>query len=218
MGSRPHHVDSEGGALRRAKALSVPTRVEMLERLRVAESPLTAGALATMLGVHHTAIRQHLVVLLAAGLVRPQALPVAGRGRPRTGYVTTASDQDRAYRELAGMLAGAVRTGSTARAAGHAVGVRVEPSADGPLATLRDEAERLGFEPEVHERAGSHDLVLGACPFAELATTQPETVCQLHLGLAEGIAERAGGVVVDGIRLANPNTGGCRIVLRDAAT
>ncbi len=215
MGNRPHHVDSEDGALRRARALSASTRVELLAVLRDAAAPLTAGSLAAALGIHHTAVRRHLVVLLHVGLVRAIPLPVLGRGRPSTGYVVVdVSLTADAYRELAGMLAEAVRTGQSARSTGRDAGRRVQPLADGPLATLTGETERLGFRPELQVSGDQQELVLAACPFADLAGLQPETVCQLHLGLAEGIAERAGGMEVTGIRLADPQTGGCRIMLR----
>lgn len=216
MGDRQQHVDSDDGALLRAKAMSTPSRVAIVARLHEAGVPLTAGQLADLLGIHHTAVRQHLAQLVEAGLVRPQPLPVQGRGRPRTGYTAVVAATP--YRELAGVLVAAVSGGLSARGAGHEAGLGVEPSAAGALATLRDEAERLGFEPHVVECGESHEIVLGACPFVELATAQPDTVCQLHVGLAEGIAERAGGLVVDGIRLADPSRGGCRIMVHSTPT
>ena len=183
MGNRSHHIDSEGGALRRAKALSAPSRVEILARLRDAPAPLTAGVLAEAMGLHHTAVRQHLAVLADAELVQSHALPVRGRGRPRTGYTAVAEGVP--YRELAGV---------------HA------------------EAGRLGFEPSVRDHGELQEIVLQSCPFADLAAVQPETVCEVHVGLAQGIAERAGGIEVEGIRLADPHRGGCRIVMRRTAT
>ncbi len=218
MGNRPQHVDSEGGALRRAKALSATSRVELLARLRDSDAPLTAGSLATALGIHHTAVRRHLAVLVDAGLVRSIPLPARGRGRPSTGYVAAGPPEGAAYRELAGMLAQAVRTGGSARSAGRDAGRRVPPLAAGPLATLIGEADRLGFQPELRGTDERTELMLGACPFADLAEMQPETVCELHLGLAEGIADRSGGIEVVGIRLADPQTGGCRIMLRRLPT
>jgi len=213
MRDRPQHVDPDDGALLRAKALSAPSRVEILRRLNAAGTPLTVGVLATELGIHQTAVRQHLALLLDAGLVRSQPLPVIGRGRPRIGYAAVV--QGDPYRELAGMLADGVRLGRTAREAGRYAGLQVPPSTAGPLVTLCEEASRLGFEPLLQRRGKVAEIVLQACPFADLATDQPETVCQLHVGLAEGIAERAGGMVVDGIRLAQPREGGCRIVVRE---
>ena len=216
MEDRPQDVDSEGGALLRAKAMAAPTRVAMVAYLRVSAKPLSVAALADAVGIHRTAVRRHLAVLADAGLVRSLPLPIEGRGRPRTGFTTI--DESVPYRELAGVLADAVRSGSTAREAGRTAGLRVAPSAAGPIATLRDEAERLGFDPQVRDRGSVHEVVLRTCPFADLATVQPDTVCELHVGLAEGIAQRAGGVVVDGIRLADPHRGGCRIVVRPSAT
>jgi len=60
-------------------------------------------------------------------------------------------------------------------------------------------------------------LVLGACPFAEIAATDPATVCALHRGLADGVAERVGGVEVEALEVADPAGGGCRVVLRRTA-
>ena len=163
MGNRPHHVDSEGGALRRAKALSAPSRVEILARLRDAPAPLTAGVLAEAMGLHHTAVRQHLAVLADAELVQSHALPVRG-GPPAPRHPA------------------------------------------GPV------------EPRVRDQGELQEIVLQSCPFADLAAVQPETVCEVHVGLAQGIAERAGGIEVEGIRLADPHRGGCRIVMRRTAT
>ena len=54
---------------------------------------------------------------------------------------------------------------------------------------------RRGFRPSRSERGRRLEPVLGRCPFAEVAVDDPDTVCQLHLGLAEGLAEGLGGSV-----------------------
>ena len=92
------------------------------------------------------------------------------------------------------MLAEAVRTGVSARAVGRATGAKLQPSSDGGLETLRAEAARLGFKPTTRRRGDLHEIVLNECPFADLAVDQPEAVCELHVGVAEGIAVRAGGL------------------------
>jgi len=80
------------------------------------------------------------------------------------------------------------------------------------------EAERLGFRPTVRDETDDCTvLVLGACPFAEIAATDPATVCALHRGLADGVAERVGGVEVEALEVADPAGGGCRVVLRRTA-
>jgi len=192
--------------------------VAILQLIRVADGPVTATALAAATGLHHTAVRQHLAVLTEAGLIVAIRLPHTGRGRPSTGYHPVDEvDGAVAYRELASLLAEAVRLGRSARAAGRDAGARVEPSEDGAVATLRAEAARLGFRPTVRDGTGGrHEIVLRECPFAELARRDPGTVCELHVGLAEGIADRSGAIEVEGIRLADPFRGGCRIVVRDA--
>ena len=218
MGTRPQPVEPDDGALRRARALGAPTRVQILSLLKAAAVPLTAGQLAESLGIHHTAVRQHLELLSAAGLVHSEALPIIGRGRPRVGFTTIDDSTDAPYRELAAMLAAAVRTGLGAREAGREVGKRVAASPEGPLATLRAETERMGFHPQLQRRGSRFQLTLSECPFADLAVADPGTICSLHLGLAEGIAECDGTLQVEGIRLADPRHGGCRIVVRSSAT
>ncbi len=115
------------------------------------------------------------------------------------------------------MLAEAVRTGQSARATGRAVGARAAPSTDDPIQALVNEAGRLGFEPVARSgKGGTTQIVLQACPFAELADLDPDTVCSLHLGLAEGLAERVGGVEIEGLRSADPHRGGCTLTVRAA--
>ncbi len=205
----------DGGALLRAKALGAPTRVEIVERLRASTSPLTASQLAEALALHHTVVREHLAMLVEVGLVRGEVLPVTGRGRPRTGYFAVAeAEPGLAYSTLAGLLADALENGLEAREVGRRAGAELQPSPAGAVATLRDEADRLGFRPHVRSKADAHEIVLRDCPFVAVAAERPDTVCDLHLGLAEGVCERDGGMVVEGLRLADPRKGGCRIMLR----
>jgi predicted ArsR family transcriptional regulator len=224
MGTRPRPVDDdiaadgsregEGDALRRAKALAAPTRVAVLEHLRRAGRPCAAQEVADALGVHHTAVRQHLTLLVEAGLVGPVPMPPQGRGRPKVLYRALADPDP--YQHLALMLSEVISEGFTPRTAGHRQGLAVEPSPAGPLATLFGETERLGFRPRVRDRGhGTHELLLAACPFAEVAAVAPATVCDLHRGIAEGVCERSGGLEVVDLHVADPHRGGCRLVVQD---
>ena len=184
----------------------------IIDLLGEADGPLTSRQLAARLGVHHTAVRQHAEVLIDAGLVVAATLPPAGRGRPQVGYRLAVRPDP--YQHLSGLLSEAVRTGDTAREVGRRHGAEVTPSPDGPVETLRVEAERLGFRPLVVEgAAGRTELVLEECPFADVASTDPKTICALHRGLAEGVAEAVGGVEVESLHVADPHAGGCRLVL-----
>jgi predicted ArsR family transcriptional regulator len=213
MGRRPLAIDApDGDALRRARALSVPTRRAVLDLLRGAEAPMTPQQLAAELGVHHTAVRQHLTVLADVGMVEAMQLPSTGRGRPRVAYLPLADPDP--YQRLSTMLADALNEGITPREAGRRHGRDVTPSADGAIATLLAETERLGFHPRLREGRGRLELVLEACPFADVAAVAPQIVCDLHLGIAEGIADRTGGIEVVDLRAADPRTAGCRLITR----
>lgn len=202
----------EGDALRRARALAAPTRLAVLELLRGADEPLTPQRLATRLGVHHTAVRQHLVVLAEAGMVEAVRLPAEGRGRPRVAY-RPLGDPD-PYQRLSAMLADAVGAGLTPREAGRRHGLEVTPLAEGAVATLLAETDRLGFRPRVRDARGRLELVLETCPFADVAASSPQVVCDLHRGIAEGIVERTGGLEIVDLRAADPHTAGCRLITR----
>ena len=77
---------------------------------------------------------------------------------------------------------------------------------------LRTAMDRLGFEPVVETAAGRAEMIFAHCPFRDLAEAHPDVVCQLHRGIAEGVAELAGGGEVVGFAtLADPRP--CRVQL-----
>jgi predicted ArsR family transcriptional regulator len=97
------------------------------------------------------------------------------------------------------------------RAAGRRLAERDDPTS-GTVDTLCAVARRLGFEPRLATTDSTVDVVLERCPFVEQAATAPGVVCELHRGIAEGIAERS----VDHARVVDlvvrpPRTAGCRI-------
>ena len=205
----------DDGALSRAQALADPSRARIHRLLTSADQPLTIAALARLTGLHRTAVGTHLGRLVRAGLAEREVSAPVGRGRPVAVFRAVAPDP---YRELSRWLAEGVRTGAGARQLGRAVGERLAGDDEDAIAALTLEASRLGFAPERRRRraAGEFELVLHACPFADLATADPDTVCELHLGLAEGIVAHADDVVVRGLRRADPHRGGCRLEFSDA--
>jgi predicted ArsR family transcriptional regulator len=96
------------------------------------------------------------------------------------------------------------------------VAERGAPVVDG-VEAIRAEAARLGFDPLVRQRKTTTEVVLRHCPFSIVAATDPGVVCELHLGLAEGIAAASGDVRVTGLRRADPHTAGCRVLLERSA-
>jgi predicted ArsR family transcriptional regulator len=115
------------------------------------------------------------------------------------------------------MLAEAVRLGEGTRRTGRRIGQRIGTQRHGedPVAVIVDEASRLGFDPVTRTPSRRQvDVVLRHCPFQDVAAQDPATICQLHLGLAEGIAASLGGITVAGMEIRDPYRAGCRMALR----
>ncbi len=81
------------------------------------------------------------------------------------------------------------------------------------MAQICDAMAREGFDPEIRRRRGGVDIVLHNCPFESSALADPDTVCQLHLGLAQGMAASSGGVTVDRLVIGDPRRAQCRLKL-----
>lgn len=67
--------------------------------------------------------------------------------------------------------------------------------------------------PARSEHGRRVEFVLGRCPFAEVASDNPETVCRLHLGLAEGLADAIDGLNLQRLVPKNGRRAG-RLVVR----
>jgi predicted ArsR family transcriptional regulator len=213
---------------REARALGDPTRHALFRLIDRAAEPMTATALAERLGVHVSAVRQHLAKLTETGLVVEERLPPAGPGRPPVRFrpapaVLGRWGTESPYERLALLLLEVARSGRTAREVGEEAGRLVirqaltARPADAtaprePVQRVEAVAVQLGFEPERIPRPGGCSLLLGRCPYAAAAAADP-MVCELHLGLVEGVAAEVGGVAVDGLRRRDPHRGGCRIDL-----
>lgn len=61
------------------------------------------------------------------------------------------------------------------------------------LDALEGHLDRLGFDPQRDD--DGLRVHLWRCPFLELARERPDVVCSVHLGLASGVLETAGGPV-----------------------
>lgn len=202
------------GDVRRARALSDPSRVRVFTTLLASDGPLRVSTLAERLDLHHTVVRQHLKVLTSARLVTSEPLPVSGRGRPSVGWRAVAPIVD-PYRWLSEVLAEALSAGVTPRVEGQRVGETLAQSGQGGVDAIMTEATRLGFEPrKVTRGRGRTDVVLERCPFAEVAEIDPHVVCDLHHGLAAGIASVCGDVTVERLDVRPARVAGCRLVLR----
>ena len=204
-----------------ARALGDPTRHDIFRYVADASGPVGVAELTAWFGLNHNAIRQHLAKLVDAGLVVEGTDAPAGRGRPRLSYALDPSAESRwgvtgPYERLSLLLSEIVRTGDTPIEVGRRAGQRRQLRTGGavaadPVGVLVDHMAREGFAPTSRRQGRTIDVVLHECPFATTALADPDTVCALHLGLAEGIADASGGLVIDELLPKDPRRAGCRL-------
>lgn len=212
---------------RRARALGDPTRFRIFRCIVDSSEPVRVAEITGQLGLNHNAVRQHLAKLREAGLIQEERTPGNGPGRPPLQYrlATEAAGTwgtPSPYEDLARLLLELHKSGRPPREAAAEVGRSLvsRGSSHGSLDRLEAEMGRRGFQPRRVDEGGEVELVLGRCPYEALAGTDPDVVCELHLGLAEGIVQATGGEVeISELVARDPAHGGCSLRMRytDAA-
>lgn len=184
-----------------------PTRAEVLEHLRARGVPEPVSVIARAVGLHENTTRFHLDALTRAGLVHRQAENRRVPGRPRVLYRADPSPVRNHYQELAGALvrhyAGPMADrGRLAEEAGRAWGAELRQELpaqpDAPLPRLVDCLARLGYQPKFFS-GPPPSIDLRPCPYLDVAGTDPETVCRLHLGLLRGLVDETDPWLVAGL-------------------
>ena len=194
--------NSRAGALAAVAALDEPTRRRLYEYVVRRPAPVSRDDVAAALGVARATVAFHLDRLVEERLLvveyeRRSGRTGPGAGRPaklyrRSDRQVSVSVPERHY-ELAGeLLASAIEeadeTGGSARAI---LGRRAREHGAGLAAGAPDivgTLEEHGFEP----RADGDGVVLGNCPFQRLARTHTRLVCEMNLGLVEGMLDGLG--------------------------
>ena len=175
--------------------------------------------------LNHNAVRQHLAVLKGAALVSEELEVRTQPGRPRLLYRIHPEAAGKwhgqgPYAWLAGLLSTALSQSLRPRQVGRLEGRRIVGESAGVTDTaelVEHDLTRRGFRPSRSDRGRRIEFVLDRCPFAEVAVNDPDTVCQLHLGLAEGLVEGLGDSV-EKLVAKNPHQAGCRLIIRRAPT
>lgn len=213
-----------------AKALGDPTRHAIFRRIVDADADVDVAQLTARFGLNHNAIRQHLAKLVDADLVTESRAPATGRGRPKLLYRVSPAADSRwgvagPYERLSWLLTEIVRSGDSPVEVGRRAveGQRLDETRSGtdPIDVLVAEMARGGFDPSVRRRGDQVDIVLRTCPFSSTALMDPDTVCDLHLGMAHGVAELVDGLVIDELVAHDPRRANCRLrchVARPAET
>lgn len=204
-----------------ARALGDPTRHKIFVFISAAPAGVGIADINAEFPFNHNAIRQHVAKLVDAELVAERRESGGRPGRPRLVYELASGVDSRwglvgPYERLSLLLAEIVETGDTAvevgRRAGKAMAASAPASTDA-ADTMRAVMARQGFEPDLRRKARSAEIVLQNCPFESAALTHRDTICTLHLGIAEGLAEGT-EVAVSELVAKDPRKANCRIRLR----
>ena len=161
---------------------------------------VTLTRLSELTGLHANTLRDHLDVLVSAGLVRRCKAAPQGRGRPAWLYSVSGRARSGAVAEYAGLAAVlaelVARTSDDPSAAAVDAGTswgrrladgRSQETA-GPRQVVLELLEDLRFAPE----AEGERVRLTRCPLLEAAVAHPDVVCGVHLGIVRGALERLG--------------------------
>jgi predicted ArsR family transcriptional regulator len=206
------------------RRLSASTE-RLLAILRAQDRPTTLAALARKTSLHPNTVREHLVVLVRAGLgARTREQPV-GRGRPAWTYEATAAISEASeYAALAVVLSSTIARTSAqpsidAAIAGEDWGrdlARRRGAAPASPGSARDGAvgllDDLGFEPV--QDPGTPSLVrLTRCPLLEAARSSPRIVCSVHLGMVRGVLREYGADPAGSDLIPFAEPGACVLVV-----
>ncbi len=220
--------------------LAEPVRRRLFLRVANSAEPVGRDAAASAVGISRGLAAFHLDRLQEAGLLSAsfQARTEGGRvgrGRPTKVYRLADDQIDlsipvRQYELAAGLFADALAAierpaalDVAARDEGRRLGgvVRERAGEGADQARLVREMEAVlaerGYRPHWEAASASvHELCLGSCPFAAVATRHQDLVCPTTQVLLDGLLEAAG---IDELETRlEPAVGRCCVVMRPLPT
>lgn len=205
---------------RQARALGDPTRFEIFRFVAEASLPVRVATLTEHFSFNQSAIRQHLAKLVDARLLIEELATGAGTGRPPLQYRLSPAAMGTwgaagPYELLALLLLEMNDGRRTAVEVGIDAGRRLAAdhgAAADPVDVIEAEMARRGFEPRREQDPPKVELVLERCPFAAAAAANPDVVCEMHRGLAQGILDAMGAQLrVEALVVYPPERAGCRL-------
>jgi predicted ArsR family transcriptional regulator len=199
--------------------IAEPVRLGVVRHL-AAHGNASLSELAAAAGVHVNTARPHVQALEDAGLLRSETRPATGPGRPAVAYTLvdgwTLSATN--FLGLAELLAAALLRADERcedlRRLGRQWGQYLagRPGARDLEVELPSALERLGFDARV-----GRDVELLACPCPLVAPDRPALVCELAVGVTEGVLAATGSRCRVGGRDHDAARRHCRLRLRPAA-
>jgi len=206
--------------------LAQPTRARLFNLLSELRRPAGTDELARTLELHPNGVRQHLEIMVKAGmLVREQEK--VGRGRPRDVWAIDpearpGGSSPTGYAELSRWLVQAIRGGAVdperIEERGRKIGVELADRgghAD-PEIRFHDALAAMGFNPSRKPGRGDRmTYCLDNCPYRDAAVEQQAVVCSLHRGITAGLLESIDPATeMTDFVIKDPMPAGCRIEVR----
>ena len=194
--------------------ISTYSRVRILYLLQ-AKSRRAIDELCEETSLHPNTVREHLQRLIEGGYVVVDTEERTTRGRPRALYSAATGNPEASSAIAREKVSGAARRGDLMRKA-----LPIPVSDHGQRATYQLDAliehlEESGFEPIIDDRNLTVDLT--PCPHAASRPENRPILCQVHLGLMQGVLTEAGGpIIADFVR--SPDTSAdCIVQLTNTA-
>ncbi|ALX65680.1 helix-turn-helix domain-containing protein [Microbacterium sp. XT11] len=172
------------------------SRVRILHRLFAAShaptrSELTIAELCDATGLHANTVREHLQRLIDGGYVVAQTERRTTRGRPRTLYRAVTGAPGASSPVARDKAKAAAERGDLLRRMLPDAASDLGREADAQLDALIEHLEESGFEPVVDDELLTVELT--PCPHAAAHPEDRPLLCQVHLGLMQGVLAEAGG-------------------------
>jgi len=170
--------------------ISSYSRVRILHLVQ-ARPHRTIGELCEATALHPNTVREHLQRLIEGGYVVQATEHRTTRGRPRVLY-SAATGAPEASSPVAKQKADdAARRGDLLRRVLQTESSGLGQQAVYQLDALVEHLEESGFEPVIDEDRLTVELT--PCPHAAARPEHRPVLCQVHLGLMQGVLAQAGG-------------------------
>lgn len=197
--------------------ISSYSRVRILHLVQ-SRAERTIAELCEATGLHANTVREHLQRLMEGGYVIQTTERRTTRGRPRTLYSAATGTPEASSPIARDKVAEAARRGDMMRRILHDEGSELGRAATYQLDALVEHLEESGFEPIVDE--SELTVELSPCPHAASRPEHRPVLCQVHLGLMQGVLTQAGGpLAADCVRAAaRPEECTVQLRLAEAAT
>jgi len=166
-------------------------------------------------GLHPNTVREHLQRLREGGYVIASTERRTTRGRPRTLYSAATGTPEASSPVARDKVAEAARRGDMMRSILAAGDSPLGRAATYQLDALVEHLEESGFEPVVDEVGLTVDLT--PCPHVVSRPEHRPMLCQVHLGLMQGVLAQAGGPLATACVRAAAQPEECTVQLRRTA-